>query len=264
MISLKNKKALVIGIASDRSIASGIAKSLDKVGAELILTYQNEKLLPRVQKIADDLSIKPIILPCDLSSDAEIANLREQIEQSHNKIDIIVHSAAFAKRDELTGNYLENVTREGFKIAHDISSYSFSAIAKEFRDIINPEGSLITLSYIGANQVVKNYNIMGVAKASLEANVKYMAASLGENNVRVNAISAGPIKTLAASGVKNFKKMLSEHSKISPLGRTVTTEEVGNVASFLCSDYASGITGEITYVDAGFNIAAMPLNAYEE
>jgi len=257
MISLKNKKALVIGIASDRSIASGIAKSLDKVGAELILTYQNEKLLPRVQKIADDLSIKPIILPCDLSSDAEIANLREQIEQSHNKIDIIVHSAAFAKRDELTGNYLENVTREGFKIAHDISSYSFSAIAKEFRDIINPEGSLITLSYIGANQVVKNYNIMGVAKASLEANVKYMAASLGENNVRVNAISAGPIKTLAASGISGFNDILKIVAEKSPLKRNINTDDVSNTALFLVSNLSSGITGQTIYVDAGFNIVSV-------
>ena len=257
MISLKNKKALVIGIASDRSIASGIAKSLDKVGAELILTYQNEKLLPRVQKIADDLSIKPIILPCDLSSDAEIANLREQIEQSHNKIDIIVHSAAFAKRDELTGNYLENVTREGFKIAHDISSYSFSAIAKEFRDIINPEGSLITLSYIGANQVVRNYNIMGVAKASLEANVKYMAASLGENNVRVNAISAGPIKTLAASGISGFNDILKIVAEKSPLKRNINTDDVSNTALFLVSNLSSGITGQTIYVDAGFNIVSV-------
>ena len=257
MISLKNKKALVIGIASDRSIASGIAKSLDKVGAELILTYQNEKLLPRVQKIADDLLIKPIILPCDLSSDAEIANLREQIEQSHNKIDIIVHSAAFAKRDELTGNYLENVTREGFKIAHDISSYSFSAIAKEFKDIINPEGSLITLSYIGANQVVKNYNIMGVAKASLEANVKYMAASLGENNVRVNAISAGPIKTLAASGISGFNDILKIVAEKSPLKRNINTDDVSNTALFLVSNLSNGITGQTIYVDAGFNIVSV-------
>tara|TARA_B100000886_G_scaffold115270_1_gene77574 strand:- start:984 stop:1757 length:774 start_codon:yes stop_codon:yes gene_type:complete len=257
MISLKNKKALVIGIASDRSIASGIAKSLDKVGAELILTYQNEKLLPRVQKIADDLLIKPMILPCDLSSDAEIANLREQIEQSHNKIDIIVHSAAFAKRDELTGNYLENVTREGFKIAHDISSYSFSAIAKEFKDIINPEGSLITLSYIGANQVVKNYNIMGVAKASLEANVKYMAASLGENNVRVNAISAGPIKTLAASGISGFNDILKIVAEKSPLKRNINTDDVSNTALFLVSNLSNGITGQTIYVDAGFNIVSV-------
>ena len=221
MISLKNKIALVIGIASDRSIATGIAKSLDKAGAKLILTYQNEKLLSRIEKIADNLSTKPTILPCDLSSDTEIAKLREDIQESYENIDIIIHSAAFAQRAELAGNYLENVTREGFKIAHDISSYSFSAIAKEFKDIINPEGSLLTLSYIGASRVVKNYNIMGVAKASLEANVKYMAASLGEQNLRVNAISAGPIKTLAASGISGFGEILKIVSERSPLRRNI-------------------------------------------
>ena len=257
MITLENKKALVIGIASDRSIATGIARSLDEAGAELILTYQNEKLLSRVQKIADDLSIKSTILPCDLSSDEEIASLREKIEQSHKNIDIIVHSAAFAKREELAGNYLDNVTREGFKIAHDISSYSFSAIAKEFREIINPGGSLITLSYIGANQVVKNYNVMGVAKASLEANVKYMAASMGENNIRVNAISAGPIKTLAASGISGFNDILKIVSEKSPLKRNISTDDVSNVALFLASNLANGITGQTIYVDAGFNIVSV-------
>ncbi len=257
MISLKNKKALVIGIASDRSIATGIAKSLDKAGAELILTYQNEKLLSRVDKIANELSTKSTILPCDLSSDEEIMNLKEQVEKSHQKIDIIVHSAAFAQRAELAGNYLENVTREGFKIAHDISSYSFSAIAKEFRDIINPEGSLITLSYIGANQVVKNYNIMGLAKASLEANVKYMAVSLGENNIRVNAISAGPIKTLAASGISGFNDILKIVSERSPLKRNITTDDVSNTALFLVSNLANGITGQTIYVDSGFNIVSV-------
>ena len=257
MITLENKKALVIGIASDRSIATGIARSLDEAGAELILTYQNEKLLSRVQKIADDLSIKSTILPCDLSSDEEIASLREKIEQSHENIDIIVHSAAFAKREELAGNYLDNVTREGFKIAHDISSYSFSAIAKEFREIINPGGSLITLSYIGANQVVKNYNVMGVAKASLEANVKYMAASMGENNIRVNAISAGPIKTLAASGISGFNDILKIVSEKSPLKRNISTDDVSNVALFLASNLANGITGQTIYVDAGFNIVSV-------
>ena len=257
MISLKNKKALVIGVASDRSIATGIAKTFDKAGAELILTYQNEKLLSRVKKIADDLSTKPAILPCDLSSDTEIINLRKMIEKSHKNIDIIVHSAAFAQRTELAGDYLDNVTREGFKIAHDISSYSFSAIAKEFRGIINSEGSLITLSYIGANQVVKNYNIMGLAKASLEANVKYMAVSLGENNVRVNAISAGPIKTLAASGISGFNDILKIVSERSPLKRNICNDDVSNAALFLVSNLANGITGQTIYVDSGFNIVSV-------
>ena len=257
MISLKNKIALVIGIASDRSIATGIAKSLDKAGAKLILTYQNEKLLSRIEKIADNLSTKPTILPCDLSSDTEIAKLKEDIQESYENIDIIIHSAAFAQRAELAGNYLENVTREGFKIAHDISSYSFSAIAKEFKDIINPEGSLLTLSYIGASRVVKNYNIMGVAKASLEANVKYMAASLGEQNLRVNAISAGPIKTLAASGISGFGEILKIVSERSPLRRNIDVDDVSNTALFLVSNMANGITGQTIYVDAGFNIMSV-------
>ena len=257
MISLKNKIALVIGLARERSIATGIAKSLDKAGAKLILTYQNEKLLSRIEKIADNLSTKPTILPCDLSSDTEIAKLREDIQESYENIDIIIHSAAFAQRAELAGNYLENVTREGFKIAHDISSYSFSAIAKEFKDIINPEGSLLTLSYIGASRVVKNYNIMGVAKASLEANVKYMAASLGEQNLRVNAISAGPIKTLAASGISGFGEILKIVSERSPLRRNIDVDDVSNTALFLVSNMANGITGQTIYVDAGFNIMSV-------
>ena len=257
MINLTNKIALVIGIASDRSIATGIAKSLDKAGAKLILTYQNEKLLSRIEKIADDLSIKPTVLPCDLSSDADITELRKQIEQSHKNIDIIIHSAAYALRAELAGDYLENITREGFKIAHDVSSYSFSAVAKEFRDIINPEGSLLTLSYIGANKVVKNYNVMGVAKASLEANVKYMAASLGERGLRVNAISAGPIKTLAASGISGFNEILKIVSEKSPLKRNVSVDDVSNAALFLVSNLADGITGQTIYVDAGFNIISV-------
>ena len=257
MINLTNKIALVIGIASDRSIATGIAKSLDKAGAKLILTYQNEKLLSRIEKIADDLSIKPTVLPCDLSSDADITELRKQIEQSHKNIDIIIHSAAYALRAELAGDYLENITREGFKIAHDVSSYSFSAVAKEFRDMINPEGSLLTLSYIGANKVVKNYNVMGVAKASLEANVKYMAASLGEHGLRVNAISAGPIKTLAASGISGFNEILKIVSEKSPLKRNVSVDDVSNAALFLVSNLADGITGQTIYVDAGFNIISV-------
>ncbi len=257
MISLENKKALVMGIASDRSIAAGIAKALDKAGAELILTYQNDKLLSRVEKIAEDLSGQPLILSCDLSSDTEITDLKRKIEDVHEHIDIIIHSAAFAQRAELSGSYLENVTREGFKVAHDISSYSFSAIAKEFKEIINPEGSLITLSYLGADKVVKNYNIMGLAKASLEANVRYMAASLGIHNIRVNAISAGPIKTLAASGISGFNEILKIVSDRSPLKRNINVDEVSNTALFLASNLASGITGQTIYVDAGFNIVSV-------
>ena len=170
-----------------------------------------------------------------------------------------MHSIGFAPADQLEGDFLEVTNREGFKIAHDISSYSFTAMAKESKSMLNENSALLTLTYLGSTQTMPNYNVMGLAKASLEANTRFLAASLGKYNIRVNAISAGPIKTLAASGVKNFRKMLSQHSNKAPLGRTVTAEEVGNVAAFMCSDYASGITGEITYVDAGFNIAAMPL-----
>ena len=176
----------------------------------------------------------------------------------------MVHSIGYAPADQLEGNFVDVTNREGFKIAHDISSYSFTALAKAAKPFLNENSALLTLTYLGAMQTMPNYNVMGLAKASLEANTRFLAASLGDKNIRVNAISAGPIKTLAASGVKNFKKMLTQHSKRAPLGRTVTAEEVGNAAAFLCSDYASGITGEITYVDAGFNISAMPLHDIEE
>ena len=175
-----------------------------------------------------------------------------------------VHSIGYAPADQLEGNFVDVTSREGFKVAHDISSYSFTAMARESKPMLNENSALLTLTYLGSVQTMPNYNVMGLAKASLEANTRFLAASLGKDNIRVNAISAGPIKTLAASGVKNFRKMLSQHSNRAPLGRTVTAEEVGNVASFLCSNYASGITGEITYVDAGFNIAAMPLSETEE
>ena len=179
------------------------------------------------------------------------------------KFDGLVHSIGFAPADQLEGDFVDVTTRDGFKIAHDISSYSFTALAKAAKPMLNDGSALLTLTYLGAMQSLPNYNVMGLAKASLEANTRFLAASLGKQNVRVNAISAGPIKTLAASGVKNFRKMLMQHSSRAPLGRTVTTEEVGNVAAFLCSDYASGVTGEITYVDAGFNTAAMPLAEIE-
>jgi enoyl-[acyl-carrier protein] reductase I len=181
-----------------------------------------------------------------------------------SNFDGLVHSIGFAPADQLEGDFVDVTTRDGFKIAHDISSYSFTALAKAAKPFLNNSSALLTLTYLGSIQTLPNYNVMGLAKASLEANTRFLAASLGKDNIRVNAISAGPIKTLAASGVKNFRKMLKQHSHRAPLGRTVTTEEVGNVAAFLCSDLASGITGEITYVDAGFNISAMPLDELEE
>ena len=260
---LKNKKILISGLANKYSIAAGIANSMHREGAELAFTYQNERLLRNLKPIAEDCNSK-ILLECDVSNDQSIETAFDELSKIWPNFDGFVHSIGFAPADQLEGNFVDVTTREGFKIAHDISSYSFTAMAKAAKPMLNDGSALLTLTYLGSIKTVPNYNVMGLAKASLEANTRFLAASMGKDNIRVNAVSAGPIKTLAASGVKNFKKMLSEHSKIAPLGRTVTTEEVGNVASFLCSDYASGITGEITYVDAGFNIAAMPLNAYEE
>ena len=259
---LKNKKILISGLANKYSIAAGIAAAMHREGAELAFTYQNERLLKNLIPIAEELGSK-ILIECDVSSDDSIKASFKDLNKSWDKFDGFVHSIGFAPADQLEGSFVDVTTREGFKIAHDISSYSFTAMAKASKPMLNKGSALLTLTYLGSNKTVPNYNVMGLAKASLEASTRFLAASMGKDDIRVNAISAGPIKTLAASGVKNFRKMLSEHSKVAPLGRTVTTDEVGNVAAFLCSDYASGVTGEITYVDAGFNIAAMPMDAYE-
>jgi len=256
---LKDKKILITGIANKYSIAAGIAESMRKQGAELAFTYQNERLLKNIKPIANACD-SDILIECDVSNDTSIKDSFERLKESWVSFDGFVHSIGYAPSDQLEGDFLEVTNREGFKIAHDISSYSFTAMAKEAKSMLNENSALLTLTYLGSVQTMPNYNVMGLAKASLEANTRFLAASLGKHNIRVNAISAGPIKTLAASGVKNFRKMLSQHSKRAPLGRTVTAEEVGNTAAFLCSDFASGITGEITYVDAGFNISAMPLN----
>ena len=259
---LKNKKILISGLANKYSIAAGIASAMHREGAELAFTYQNERLLKNLEPIAEKMNSK-ILIECDVSCDTSIATSFNELNKDWPDFDGFVHSIGFAPAEQLEGNFVDVTTREGFQIAHDISSYSFTAMAKAAKPMLNEGSALLTLTYLGSNKTVPNYNVMGLAKASLEANTRFLAASMGRDNIRVNAISAGPIKTLAASGVKNFRKMLSEHSKIAPLGRTVTTDEVGNVAAFLCSDYASGVTGEITYVDAGFNIAAMPIDAYE-
>ena len=256
---LKNKKALIIGVASKRSIATSIASSFSQNGAEIALTYQNDKLKNRVEDIAANLeNSKDILLhPCDLSSDNDIKQLKSYIKDKWSNIDIIIHSAAFAPRELLSGDFVDNITRDGFQIAHDISSYSFTALAKEFRDIINTGGSMITLSYLGSERVIKNYNVMGLAKASLESNVRYMSQSLGSNDIRVNAISAGPIKTLAAAGISGFNEILKHVEDKSALQRNITLEEVANTALFLASPGSSGITGQVIYVDAGFNIAGV-------
>jgi len=260
---LENKKIIIFGLANKYSIAAGIARSMSKQGAKLAFAYQNERLLKNLRPIADECN-SDILIECDVSSDESIENAFNNLTKEWNTFDGLVHSIGYAPADQLEGNFVDVTNREGFKIAHDISSYSFTALAKAAKPFLNENSALLTLTYLGAMQTMPNYNVMGLAKASLEANTRFLAASLGDKNIRVNAISAGPIKTLAASGVKNFKKMLTQHSKRAPLGRTVTAEEVGNAAAFLCSDYASGITGEITYVDAGFNISAMPLHEIEE
>ena len=251
---LNNKKALITGIASNRSIAYGIAKKLSENGAQLCLTYQNDNLKKRVDNVSQELQNNTLTYPCDLSSDDSIESLRKFVTEKYQKIDLIVHSAAFAPRELLSGDYLESVTREGFKVAHDVSSYSFAALAKSFKDTINQNGALLTLSYLGSERVVQNYNVMGLAKASLESNVRYMASSLGLKNIRVNAISAGPIKTLAASGITGFNEILKHVEEKAPLKRNITQEEVANAALFLLSEHSSGITGQTIYVDCGYNI----------
>jgi enoyl-[acyl-carrier protein] reductase I len=254
---LNGKRALIVGLASKRSIAWGIAQAMRREGAELAFTYQNEKLKGRVEKLAAECD-SAITLPCDVGSDEEIEALFAQLGSHWDALDIIVHSVAYAPADQLAGDYLDCVNREGFRIAHDISSYSFAALAKAGRSMIQGRnGALLTLSYLGAVQTVPNYNVMGVAKASLEANVRYLAQSLGPEGIRVNAISAGPIRTLAASGISNFRKMLDQFASNAPIRRNVTIEDVGNTAAFLCSDLAAGITAEITYVDGGFNSVGM-------
>ena len=255
MSFLKNKRALILGMLSDRSIAYGIADAMHKQGAELAFTHQVEKHEQRVRKLASNFNSE-IVLPCDVSNDEEIENLFIKLKDYWDTFDILVHSIAFVPKDALQGDFVENTSRENFKIAHDISSYSFTALAKAVLPSLSKDASLLTVSYLGAERTMPNYNVMGLAKASLEANVRYMSQSLGPKGVRVNAVSAGPIKTLAASGISDFDKMYSFNEKHASLRRNVTIEEVGNAAAFLCSDLASGITGEITYVDGGMNITA--------
>jgi enoyl-[acyl-carrier protein] reductase I len=253
MSFLEGKRALIVGVASQRSIAYGIAKAMRREGADLAFTYQNERLQSRVEKFATELDSE-ITVPCDVSSDSEIQKVFEHLDDYWDHFDILIHSVAYAPKEQLEGTYLESVTREGFLMAHEISSYSFTALADAARPMMEGRnGAMLTLSYIGAVRAMPNYNVMGVAKASLEANVRYMASSLGPEGIRVNAISAGPIRTLAASGIKGLRGFLSHVEEVSPLRRNVTIDEVGNTAAFLCSDLASAITGEITYVDCGYN-----------
>ena len=258
MTSLKDKKFLIVGVASKLSIATGIAHAMARDGASLAFSYQNEKLQSRVEDVAVQCSAgKDMCFPCDMADDKQIEALFAELKKKWGTFDGLVHAVGFAPREQLAGDFTQATTREGFGIAHDISSYSFIALAKAAQPMLNEGGSLITLSYHGSTQTLPNYNVMGLAKASLEAATRYLAASLGKQQVRVNAISAGPIKTLAASGIGDFRKMLDYNKNRAPLGRNVTTEEVGNTASFLASDLASGITGQVIYVDGGFSITAM-------
>ena len=254
---LQDKRVLVTGVASNRSIAYGVAQAMHREGAQIALTYQTEKLKSRVEDLAGKCG-SDVVLPLDVASDEQIEAAFRDLAGHWDGLDAIVHSIGFAPREQLEGEYIDAVTREGFAIAHDISSYSFAALAKAGRGMMKGRnGSLLTMTYLGAVRAVPNYNVMGLAKASLEANVRYLAASLGPEGTRVNAISAGPIRTLAASGISDFRGMLKQVEERTPLRRNVTIEEVGNAAAFLCSDLASGITGDVLYVDTGYNILGL-------
>jgi enoyl-[acyl-carrier protein] reductase I len=254
---LQGKRFLVAGIASKLSIAYGIAAALHREGAELAFTYPNEKLKKRVDEFAAQFG-STLVFACDVADDAQIEQTFIDLAQHWDGLDGVIHSIGFAPADQLEGDFTEVTTREGFRIAHDISAYSFVAMARAARPLLQArQGCLLTLTYQGSERVLPNYNVMGLAKASLEASVRYLATSMGAEGIRVNGISAGPIRTLAASGIKSFRKMLDVNAKIAALQRNVTIDEVGNAALFLCSPWASGITGEILYVDGGFNTVAM-------
>ncbi|NNF60719.1 MAG: enoyl-ACP reductase [Gammaproteobacteria bacterium] len=257
---LTNKRALIVGLASERSIACGIARAMHREGAQIAFTYQTEKLKKRVDKLGAELG-SDISIPLDVSSDAQIEECFNKLTGHWDGLEILVHSVGFAPRDQLAGSFTDSITREGYQIAHDISAYSFAALAKTARPLMKDrDASLLTLSYLGAVRAVPNYNVMGPAKASLESMVRFLAADLGEHGTRVNGISAGPIKTLAAAGISGFRDMLSHVADTSPLKRNVTIDDVGNAAAFLCSDLAAGITGEILYVDAGYSTVGMSLD----
>ena len=254
---LEGKRALIVGVATDRSIAWGIAQAMHAQGAELAFTYANDKLGERVAPLAAQVG-SSLLMPLDVQSDQQIAAAFAHLTQQWGRLDIVVHAVAFAPREAISGHYTENTTREAFRIAHDVSSYSFTALAQGAAPLmLEHGGALLTLSYLGAVRSVPSYNVMGLAKASLEASVRFLAADLGPRNIRVNAISAGPIKTLAAAGIAGFRKMLAHVAQVAPLRRNVRTEDVGNAAAFLCSDMAAGITGEVLYVDNGFNTVGM-------
>jgi enoyl-[acyl-carrier protein] reductase I len=254
---LDSKKGLILGLANDHSIAWGIARALHAEGADLGFTYVGEALERRVRPLASSLGAK-LIEPCDVQSDEQIAALMTRVREVYGTIDILIHAVAFANRDELNGPYLKT-SREGFRLALDVSAYSLTALVKAGQELLSPGASVLTLTYHGSQQVIQNYNVMGVAKAALEASVRYLAYDLGPRGIRVNAISAGPIRTLAASGIADFRALHKQFADIAPLRRNVTSEDVGKAAVWLCSDWSSAVTGEIIYVDAGFRNIAVAL-----
>ncbi len=262
---MSGKRVLIFGVASNRSIAWGIAKAMHREGADIAFTYMGERLRERVEKLAGECD-SDIVIPCDVENDDEIEAVFDHLDDYWDYVDIIIHSVAFAPKEMLEGDYLDNLTRDGFNQAHDISSYSLAAIAKAGRHMMQnrEDAAILTLSYLGAVRAFPGYNVMGLAKASLEANVRYLAHSLGPEGIRVNAISAGPIKTLAAKGITGFNTILKHVEQSAPLHRNITIEEVGNCAAFLCSGLATGITGEVIYVDAGYHTAGLMGNNIEE
>ncbi|TDM06490.1 MAG: enoyl-[acyl-carrier-protein] reductase FabI [Ideonella sp. MAG2] len=253
---LAGKRLLITGVLNNRSIAYGIAKACHREGAELAFSYQGERFKDRITDTAAEFGSK-LVFECDVSDDAQIERMFTQLGEHWDQFDGFVHAIAFAPREAIAGDFLDGLTRENFRIAHDISSYSFPAMAKASAKMLRPGASLLTLSYLGAVKYVPNYNTMGLAKASLEAGVRFLAQSLGAKGVRVNGISAGPIKTLAASGIKDFGKLLGEFAAAAPIRRAITIDDVGNAAAFLLSDLASGVSAEIMYVDGGFSQVAM-------
>lgn len=260
---LTGKRILLTGLLSNRSIAYGIAQACKREGAELALTYVGDRFKDRVGEFAGEFGSR-IVLPCDVADDAQIDALFASLKQEWGGLDGIVHSIGFAPREAIAGDFLDGMTRENFRIAHDISAYSFAALAKAALPLLSTDAALLTLTYLGAEKAIPNYNTMGLAKASLEASVRYLASSLGPRGIRVNGISAGPIKTLAASGIKGFGKILEFVEHNAPLRRNVSIEQVGNVAAFLLSDLAAGITAEITHVDSGFNSVVGGMGAIAE
>ena len=254
---LAGKRALIVGVATDRSIAWGIAQAMHREGAELAFTYPNDRMKERVVPLAESVGSK-LTMPLDVTVDDQIGASFDLLKREWGQLDAVIHAVAFAPGEALKGSFVENTSREAFRIAHDVSSYSFTALARGAAPLMaGRQGALLTLSYLGAVKSIPSYNVMGLAKASLEANVRFMAADLGPRGIRVNGISAGPVKTLAAAGITGFRKMLSRVAEVAPMRRNVTQEDVGNAAAFLCSDLAAGITGEILYVDSGFSTVGM-------